>query len=62
MKNFQNALYYPHINFQNPHWVKSMAMMYDSIYRIVPTDHSKVDKTTSIFVFFMVLMIFYNNI
>lgn len=33
-----NALYYPSISLSNPTWVKSMAMFYDSIYRIVPNN------------------------
>ncbi|MFT5730786.1 MAG: hypothetical protein ACI8PB_004976 [Desulforhopalus sp.] len=33
-----NALYYPHIAFSNPSWLKSMALFYDSIYRIVPNN------------------------
>ena len=32
----KNALYYPHIGFQEPNWVKGMALFYESIYRIVP--------------------------
>lgn len=36
MLNHSNALYYPHIPFVDPSWVKSMAMFYDNIYRIVP--------------------------
>lgn len=35
---FTNALYYPYINFNNPTWLKSMAMIYDHIYRVVPND------------------------
>jgi len=33
-----NALYYPNINFHNAIYLKSMAMFYDYIYRIVPND------------------------
>lgn len=33
-----NALYYPHIAFKNPDWIKSMALYYDNVYRIVPSD------------------------
>jgi hypothetical protein len=33
-----NALYYPNINFHNTSWLKSMAMFYDKIYRIIPND------------------------
>lgn len=29
-------MYYPYIGFQNPTWVKGMALFYESIYRIVP--------------------------
>ncbi|TWH47981.1 DUF6236 family protein [Sporomusa sp. KB1] len=32
----KNALYYPHMTFQNPSWLKAMAMYYENIYRIVP--------------------------
>lgn len=32
----QNALYYPHIGFHDPSWIKAMALFYDDIYRIVP--------------------------
>jgi hypothetical protein len=32
----KNALYYPYIGFQDPSWVKGMALFYESIYRIVP--------------------------
>ena len=32
----KNALYYPHIGFQHPDWLKGMALFYESIYRIVP--------------------------
>lgn len=34
----QNALYYPHIGFHDPSWIKAMAMYYDNIYRIVPNN------------------------
>lgn len=30
------TLYYPRISFCDPNWVKSLALIYDSIYRIVP--------------------------
>ncbi|WP_418627407.1 DUF6236 family protein [Anaerosinus sp.] len=33
---FKNALYYPHMVFQNSSWLKAMAMYYENIYRIVP--------------------------
>lgn len=33
-----NALYYPHINFHDSAWLKSMALLYDRIYRIVPNN------------------------
>ncbi|MBP2659525.1 MAG: hypothetical protein H6Q69_2557 [Firmicutes bacterium] len=36
IKMFKNALYYPHMTFQNPSWLKAMAMYYENIYRIVP--------------------------
>lgn len=32
----KNALYYPHIAFNCPNWLKAMALFYESIYRIVP--------------------------
>ncbi len=32
----KNALYYPHINFLDPNWLKGMALFYENIYRIVP--------------------------
>lgn len=32
----ENALYYPHIHFQNPDLIKSMAFFYSNIYRIIP--------------------------
>lgn len=32
----KDALYYPHIGFLEPNWVKGMALFYDSVYRIVP--------------------------
>jgi hypothetical protein len=32
----KNALYYPHIDFLDPNWVKGMALFYENIYRIVP--------------------------
>lgn len=34
----QNALYYPHIGFHAPSWIKAMALYYDNIYRIVPNN------------------------
>lgn len=36
VKMIKNALYYPYIGFQDPNWVKGMALFYESIYRIVP--------------------------
>lgn len=35
-----SALYYPYIEFQDAAWLKSMALFYDRIYRIVPPAHS----------------------
>lgn len=34
----KNALYYPHIAFKDPNHIKAMALYYDNIYRIVPSD------------------------
>lgn len=34
----KNALYYPHIAFKNPGWIKAMALYYDNVYRIVPNN------------------------
>jgi hypothetical protein len=31
-----DALYYPYISFRDVNWLKSMAMFYERIYRIVP--------------------------
>jgi hypothetical protein len=31
-----DALYYPHIGFDEPDWVKGQAMLFDQVYRIVP--------------------------
>ncbi|MDD2270953.1 MAG: DUF6236 family protein [Desulfuromonadaceae bacterium] len=33
---FDNALYYPHINFKDTSWLKAMSLFYNRIYRIVP--------------------------
>jgi Family of unknown function (DUF6236) len=38
VKPMKNALYYPHIAFRDPSWIKAMALYYDNVYRIVPTD------------------------
>lgn len=35
---FKNALYYPYIAFQDPNWIKAIAMYYENIYRIVPNN------------------------
>ena len=35
-KMLDNALYYPYISFRDATWIKSMALFYDRIYRIVP--------------------------
>ncbi len=32
----KDALYYPHIGLHNSAWIKSMALFYENIYRIVP--------------------------
>lgn len=45
MKN--DALFYPHIGLNNPELIKSMALLYDNIYRIcpdnvIPDDHSEL--------------------
>ncbi len=32
----KDALYYPHIDFAEPNWLKGMALFYDNVYRIVP--------------------------
>ena len=32
----RKALYYPYISFKDVDWIKSMALFYDNIYRIVP--------------------------
>lgn len=32
----RNALFYPYISFNDANWIKSMALFYDNIYRIVP--------------------------
>jgi len=39
----KNALYYPHIAFRDPSWIKAMALYYDNVYRIVPSDISPDD-------------------
>jgi hypothetical protein len=38
-----SALYYPHISFQNPAWVKAAALFYDRVYRIVPANATPDD-------------------
>ncbi len=35
---FNNALYYPYIAFTDVDWLKTIAMYYDNIYRIVPAN------------------------
>ena len=40
-----SALYYPHINFNDESLVKTMAMFYDNIYRIVPNDYIPEDSS-----------------
>lgn len=39
-----NALYYPHISLENPSLIKSMALFYDNIYRIVPDNVIPTDN------------------
>lgn len=38
------TLYYPTIEFRNPNWVWSAALLWDNIYRIVPKDYSPQDS------------------
>lgn len=42
-QSMKNALYYPHIAFRDPRWIKAMALYYDNVYRIVPRDISPND-------------------
>ena len=43
---FKNALYYPYITFKDINWLKSMAMCYENIYRIVPDNIIPEDPDT----------------
>jgi len=39
-----SALYYPHIEFQDPRWLWTAALVWDKVYRIVPEDYTPEDS------------------
>lgn len=43
MKN--SILYYPHIEFQNIGWLKCSLLLWDHVYRIVPSSYTPKDST-----------------
>lgn len=44
MNDQHYALYYPTIEFQNPEWLYSAALLWDRIYRIVPSSYAPEDS------------------
>ncbi len=38
-----SVLYYPHIEIADPKWLKTVLLLWDHVYRIVPTTYAPVD-------------------
>ena len=39
-----SALYYPYIEFADPRWLWTAALVWDKVYRIVPDDYTPQDS------------------
>ncbi len=40
----ESVFYFPHIEIENPQWLKPSLLLWDNVYRIVPKSYTPLDN------------------